>query len=117
MWVSPSGGFVNGYGAIVVGVVDSTIVWMCDPLPQPGAAFRTCRRYLGVIFTHGIAGLAGGLLVGLLADPAVVEYIGVGGAANLPGKSSLLMGGSWTLLRWQAETAAWVILYTRWRRS
>jgi ammonium transporter, Amt family len=52
------------------------------------------------------------LLVGLLADPALVEYIGVGGAANLPGKEGLLLGGGWTLLRWQAETAAWVIAYT-----
>jgi Amt family ammonium transporter len=67
---------------------------------------------LGVIFTHGIAGLFGGLLVGFLADPALVEYIGVHGAANLPGKESVFYGGSWTLLRWQAETAAWVIAYT-----
>jgi len=64
---------------------------------------------LGVIYTHGIAGLCGGLLVGLLADSNVVEYIGVKGAPNLPGVSGLLVNGSWTLLRWQAETAAWVI--------
>jgi len=51
-------------------------------------------------------------LVGLLADPAVVEYIGVKGAPNLPGASGLLIGGSWTLLRWQAEAGAWVIAYT-----
>ena len=51
-------------------------------------------------------------MVGLLADPAIVEYIGVGGASNLPGKTGLLLGGGWTLLRWQAEAAVWVIVYT-----
>ncbi len=74
--------------------------------------FRHVDDTLGVIYTHGIAGLFGGLLVGLLADPNVVEYIGVGGASNLPGKSGLLISGSWTLLRWQAEAALWVICYT-----
>jgi len=67
-----------------------------------------------VIYTHGIAGLFGGLLVGLLADPAIVEYAGKFGTStpNLPGVSGLLIGGSWTLLRWQAEAAVWVIAYT-----
>ena len=37
---------------------------------------------LGVIYTHGIAGLCGGLLVGVFANPKVVEYIGVGGASE-----------------------------------
>jgi Amt family ammonium transporter len=75
--------------------------------------FRSVDDTLGVIYTHGIAGLFGGLLVGLLADPSIVEYIGAGGGAgNLPGKTGLLLGGGWSLLRWQAETAAWVIAYT-----
>ena len=51
-------------------------------------------------------------MVGLLADHAIVEYIGVKGAPNLPGVSGLFHGGGWTLLRWQAETAVWVIAYT-----
>jgi Amt family ammonium transporter len=51
-------------------------------------------------------------MVGLFADPHLVEYIGIHGASNLPGKESLFNGGSWTLLRWQAETAAWVIVFS-----
>ena len=31
---------------------------------------------------------------------------------NLPGKTGMLLGGGWTLLRWQAEAAVWVIAYT-----
>ncbi len=111
--ITPAAGFVNGYGAIVIGVVDATIVWMAIRYLSRAPMFRHVDDTLGVIYTHGIAGLAGGLLVGLLADPNVVEYIGVGGASNLPGKSGLLINGSWTLLRWQAEAALWVIVLHR----
>jgi Amt family ammonium transporter len=50
-------------------------------------------------------------LVGVLADPHIVEYIGVGSTPSLPGVEGLVHG-SWTLLRWQAETAAWVIVFS-----
>ncbi len=110
--ITPAAGFVNGYGAIIIGIVDATIVWMAIRYLSRAPMFRSVDDTLGVIYTHGIAGLCGGLLVGLLASPDIVEYIGVGGAANLPGKSGLLQSGSWTLLRWQAEAALWVICYT-----
>ena len=54
----------------------------------------------------------GGLLVGVFADPHVVEYIGAGGGAeNLPGFAGVVHG-SWKLLGWQALTAAWVICFS-----
>jgi len=109
--ITPAAGFVNGYGAIVIGVVASTIVWMAIRFLSRAPMFRHVDDTLGVIYTHGIAGLCGGLLVGLLANPNMVEYFGVHGAANLPGSSGLLINGSWTLLRWQAETAAFVIVF------
>ena len=111
--ITPAAGFVNGWGAIVIGVVDATIVWFAIRYLSRAPMFRHVDDTLGVIYTHGIAGLFGGLLVGLLADPSIVEYAaGGGGASNLPGDTGLLLGGGWTLLRWQAETAAWVIAYT-----
>src|SRR5271165_3650747 len=103
--ITPAAGFVNGYGAIIIGVVASTIVWMSIRFLSRAPVFRHVDDTLGVIYTHGIAGLCGGLLVGLLANSNVVEYIGVHGASNLPGKSGLLINGSWTLLRWQAGAA------------
>ena len=110
--ITPSAGFINGWGAIIVGVVCSTIVWMAIRFLSRAPMFRHVDDTLGVIYTHAIAGLCGGLLVGFLADPAIVEYIGQAGASNLPGKEGLLLGGGWTLLRWQAEAAVWVIAYT-----
>ena len=109
--ITPAAGFVNGYGAIVIGVVASTIVWMAIRFLSRAPMFRSVDDTLGVIYTHGVAGLCGGLLVGFLADPNIVQYIGVNGAPNLPGLTSVVHG-HWTLLRWQAETAGWVIGYT-----
>jgi Amt family ammonium transporter len=94
----------------MIGVIGSTIVWMSIRFLSRAPVFRHVDDTLGVIYTHGIAGLTGGLLVGVFADSKIVEYIGVGGASNLPGKEGVLQG-SWTLLRWQAEAGAWVIVF------
>jgi Amt family ammonium transporter len=110
--ITPSAGFVNGYGAIAVGFIGTTVVWFAIRFLSRVRPFRDVDDTLGVVYTHGVAGLCGGLLVGFLADPAIVEYIGIKGATNLPGLESVFYGGSWTLLRWQVETAAWVIAYT-----
>ena len=110
--ITPGAGFMNGYGAIIVGVVASTLVWMSIRFLSRAPMFRHVDDTLGVIYTHGIAGLLGGLMVGLLANSGMIEYFGVNGASNIPGFSGVLVSGSWTLLRWQAETAAWVIGYT-----
>jgi Amt family ammonium transporter len=109
--ITPGAGFVNGYGAIVIGVVASTIVWMAIRFLSRAPVFRHVDDTLGVIYTHGIAGLLGGLLVGVLADPGIVEYIGIGGEANIPGIAGAVHG-SWKLLRWQAEAAGFVIVFS-----
>ena len=67
-----------------------------------------------MIYTHGFAGLVGGLLVGVFADAKIIEYFGVGtgknATSNLPGFNGIIHG-SGTLLKWQALTALWVILW------
>ncbi|HEY2768825.1 MAG TPA: ammonium transporter [Solirubrobacteraceae bacterium] len=110
--ITPSAGFINGYGAIIVGVVASTLVWMAIRFLSRAPVFRKVDDTLGVIYTHGIAGLTGGLLVGLLANTNIIEYIGEKGAGNLPDKGGVLINGSWTLLRWQAEAGLWVIVFS-----
>jgi ammonium transporter, Amt family len=109
--ITPAAGFVNGYGAIVIGVAASSIVWMAIRFLSRAPVFRHVDDTLGVIYTHGVAGLCGGLLVGVLADPSIVEYPGVKGSGNLPGLLGLVHGSA-KLLRWQAETALWVILFS-----
>jgi len=110
--ITPCAGFVDGWGALLVGCIGSTIVWFSIRFLSRAPVFRHVDDTLGVIYTHGIAGLSGGLMVGLFANPKMIEYTGVGGASNLPGELSVFHGGSWTLFRWQLETGLWVILFS-----
>ena len=47
--------------------------------------FNKVDDALGVVYTHGIAGLLGGLLVGLLADPNMIVYLGLGKNPSVSG--------------------------------
>jgi Amt family ammonium transporter len=84
--ITPAAGYVNGLGAIIIGIVPCVIVWVAwYTLPKYVWPFNKVDDALGVIYTHGIAGLCGGLLVGCLADPNMIEYIGVGSSASING--------------------------------
>src|SRR5882757_4400003 len=108
--ITPAAGFVNGWAAIIIGVIASAIVYFALNYLSRVRPFRNVDDTLGVIYTHGFAGLAGGLLVGFFADPNIIVYTATGGGAtNLPGFAGLFNGGNAELLKDQAETAAWVI--------
>jgi ammonium transporter, Amt family len=77
--ITPAAGYVNGVGAIVIGLAASSIVWMAwTYLPRYVWPFTKVDDALGVVYTHGIAGLLGGLMVGLFADPKMIVYLGIG---------------------------------------
>jgi Amt family ammonium transporter len=59
-------------------VVASSLVWFSWNYLGRTKLFKKVDDTLGVVHTHGVAGLTGGLLVGVLADPNVVEYLGNG---------------------------------------
>src|SRR5438477_250384 len=67
--ITPAAGYVNGWGAIALGVIASTIVYFALNYLSRLRPFRNVDDTLGVIYTHGFAGLAGGLLTGVFADP------------------------------------------------
>ena len=62
--ITPAAGYVNGWGAIALGIIASTIVYFALNYMSRLRPFRNVDDTLGVIYTHGVAGLAGGLLVG-----------------------------------------------------
>jgi len=60
----PAAGFVTSFGAMIIGVVASSLVWMSWNWLGKTRPFKKVDDTLGVFHTHGVAGLAGGLLVG-----------------------------------------------------
>jgi ammonium transporter, Amt family len=110
--ITPAAGYVNGVGAIVIGVVDAALVWILFAyLPRKVWPFNKVDDALGVVYTHGFAGLIGGLMVGLLADPQMIEYIGLGktpssSGAGLfyghPKQLAIQAGAALTVIVWDA---------------
>jgi Amt family ammonium transporter len=73
--ITPAAGFVNGNYAAVMGVIASVLVffaWTYLPKVRP---FSKVDDALGVVYTHGMAGLLGGVMTGFFADPHMVEYV------------------------------------------
>ena len=86
--ITPAAGYVNGIGAIIIGVVCSAVVWVAwYTLPKYVWPFNKVDDALGVVYTHGIAGLLGGLLVGVLADPNIIEYPAAPAAPRSPARA------------------------------
>jgi Amt family ammonium transporter len=103
--ITPAAGFVNGMGAIAIGVVAAAIPWVTM---HRVTLFRRVDDALGVVHTHGIAGLIGGLMVGLVADPAMAVYLGRGTTAGFSVGGLFYGAGTHQLLA-QLEAAAFVI--------
>ena len=117
--ITPLAGYVNGWGAIIAGVVACVIVYLAMNYLSRIPPFRNVDDTLGVIYTHGFAGLTGGLLVGFLADPSMaVSYT----AKTIHGKlvdftphgtsKGLFFHGGLTLLKWQFLAGLWIILWS-----
>ena len=109
--ITPSAGFVNGWGAIIVGLCAGIIPWLSMNKFQKTRFMMKVDDTLGVFSTHGIAGLTGGLLVGILANPDMLEYIGTDKEAPGVSVTGLLYGDTGTQLLAQIEAAAFIIVY------
>jgi Amt family ammonium transporter len=109
--ITPAAGFVNGWGAIIIGIVAGIIPWWSMNKLQRTRFMMKVDDTLGVFSTHGVAGFSGGLLVGILANPDMLEYIGT--EKDAPGVSvtGLLYGDPGTQLLLQLVGAAFIIVY------
>jgi Amt family ammonium transporter len=109
--ITPAAGYVNGWGAIAIGAIGTTVVYFALNYLSRVRFFSRVDDTLGVVYTHGFAGLTGGLLVGVFADPNMILYPGQGKTASiapLPG----LIHGAGTLLKEQFWAALWVICFS-----
>ena len=83
--ITPAAGYVDGWGAIIIGVCAGIVPWLAMNKLQKTKLMMKVDDTLSVFSTHGCAGLMGGLLTGVLANPKMLEYIGTG--KDAPGVS------------------------------
>ena len=84
----PGRRFVNSWAAIIIGVIASRIVYIALNYLSRVRPFRNVDDTLGVVYTHGFAGIAGGLLTGIFANKLMAgEHEGLisGGGCTFSG--------------------------------
>ena len=84
--ITPSAGWVNGWGAIAIGLICTGMVWVAWNYLSKVRPFSKVDDALGVIYTHGIAGFTGGMLLGIFGDPHMLEY----GCGHLSGAGQVI---------------------------
>jgi Amt family ammonium transporter len=108
--ITPAAGYVDGWGAIIIGVCAGIIPWASMNKLQKTKLMMKVDDTLAVFSTHGIAGLTGGLLVGILGNPDMLQYIGTEKEAPGVNVTGWLYGNAPQLLL-QVEGAAFIIVY------
>jgi Amt family ammonium transporter len=107
--ITPAAGYVDGLGAIIIGICAGIIPWLSMNKFQKLGFMQKVDDTLSVFSTHGVAGLTGGLLTGLLANPGMIEYIGTGKDAPGVAVTGLLYGNPHQFLL-QIYGAAFIIV-------
>ena len=117
--ITPCAGWVNGWGALAVGTICTAVVWVAWNYLSKVRPFSKVDDALGVVYTHGMAGLLGGLLLGVFADPNMIEY-GCSGAKYAATSATctpfsvggLMYTGSFHQLWEQCRAAVFVIFWS-----
>src|SRR5580704_5122426 len=108
--ITPAAGYVNGWGAIIIGVCAGIIPWMSMNKLQKTSFMMKVDDTLSVFSTHGIAAITGGLLTGILACPDMLEYIGTDKDAPGVNVTGLIYGNPQQLLL-QVYGALFIIVF------
>ena len=91
---------------MAIGAIGASVVYVAYNYLSRVRPFRNVDDTLGVVYTHGFAGLIGGLLVGVFADSNMLVYLGLGNTPNFAAAGSL------HLLKVQLYAGVWVILFS-----
>ncbi len=108
--ITPAAGYVDGLGAIIIGICAGIIPWLSMNKFQKLGFMQKVDDTLSVFSTHGVAGLTGGLLTGLLANPGMLEYVGTGKEAPGVSVTGLFYGNPHQFLL-QIYGAAFIIVF------
>jgi len=109
--ITPGAGYVDGWGAIIIGIVAGIIPWLSMNKFQKLGFMQKVDDTLSVFSTHGVAGLIGGLMVGIVANPAMLQYIGTDKEAPGISVTGLLYGDTGHQLLMQFYGAAFIIVF------
>lgn len=111
--ITPAAGFVDGYGAMAIGLVCGVVAWFSLNKIGNTALLQKVDDTFGVLHTHGVAGLFGGLMVGVVANPAMIMFYSTGADKNVGdfSVSGLLYSGTTHQLLLQAEAATFIIVW------
>src|SRR5271166_6286719 len=109
--ITPAAGYVDGVGAIIIGVCAGIFPWLSMNKFQKLPFMAKVDDVLGVFSTHGVAAITGGLLTGILANPDMLEYIGTDKDAPGVSVTGLLHGDPGTQLLLQLAGGAFIIAY------
>ncbi len=108
--ITPAAGYVDGFGAIIIGVCAGIIPWLAMNKLQKTKLMMRVDDTLSVLSTHGVAGLMGGLLTGILANPDMLQYIGTDKDAPGVSVTGWLYGNPHQFLL-QVYGAAFIIVF------
>jgi Amt family ammonium transporter len=98
--ITPCAGYVNVGGSLIVGVAVAVVCWIMVVVVKSKLKYDDALDCFGV---HGIGGLLGSLLVGILADPSVWKPFGAsyaGLAFGNPGQFLIQLKASAFSLVW-----------------
>jgi len=109
--ITPAAGYVDGYGAMAIGLVAGGLSWVSLNKIGQLAVLKRVDDTFGVLHTHGVAGLIGGLMVGIVANPNMIMYVSTDKKTPDFSVSGLLYGGGLAQLSHQALAAFVIIVF------
>jgi Amt family ammonium transporter len=109
--ITPAAGYVDGFGALAIGLAAGIIPWFTLNRLGRMAFFKRVDDTFGVLHTHAVAGGVGGLLVGIFANPQAIEYFATRAKTAPIAVSGLLYGGGFGQLIAQFEALAVIVAF------
>ena len=109
--ITPAAGYVDGYGALAIGIVCGGISWISLNKLGNMNFMKKVDDTFGVVHTHGVAGLCGGLMVGIVGNPAMIEYLSSDPKTSAVSVGGLAYGQGFAQLGHQAIAALVIIVF------
>jgi len=109
--ITPCAGYVDGYGAIAVGIAAGVIPWFSLNKIGQWSLLKKVDDTFSVLHTHGTAALVGGLMAGLVANPRMIAYFSTDKKTSPISVTGLFYGGGWVQAKAQAIAALAIIFF------